>query len=628
MSSYFIEKTSDTSADTLLAVGFAELLRNVLQEQHRPSAGIVIRDAGPYYQVDTPTELEAGALQKLSPFAMLAALKTEKYVDKQATDGYRLRCFDYQREREKSTAFYEKLKKLPAQLRRPEALARMDDNPVLAELIPPSPLLGHYQAINQMKIASSFNELAQRWFYLKELQGLHVQILLELFSEPDNDLERAVQACKQLATEHGLKKDMFVTALQILNPTTGKGANATKARELTRSIGNQDSFWLLELLKFVGFIDAAAPYIIQGSKDRKTYVLQPRKAELGALKRIMHDFRAACWSSTAVKLDVLAALRFTRTYVDHRKRVLKGEAEEDPFEPEQLYSMAQGFEVTSYKDLGSAFATINLAALNLPRWQPPLRTLEDAEQASALLDEHLQVIQRIRSGRPANEEGAEEYALFRAYRDFLSGNDLKPLWVFTTMYSGYYISQRESGKYPQQLTIPGLEDLISMSKQTQYATIVQDEGFKRVAYAIRQATVNAQYRRSQQRDRTYEVRYGLGQELMREVHYPDKFILAISTFLHQYNAETAREEEKVANRLGRALTSQDRRTNKLRGSVATTDIDHLVTLIDAFGAEAVCSLLVAYGYARDGRPATSDDKNADQQTQPDEDDASIVSAAQ
>jgi hypothetical protein len=111
--------------------------------------------------------------------------------------------------------------------------------------------------------------------------------------------------------------------------------------------------------------------------------------------------------------------------------------------------------------------------------------------------------------------------------------------------------------------------------------------------------------------------------LMREVHYPDKFILAVSTFLQQYNAETAREEEKVANRLGRALTGQERRAHKLRGSVATSDIDQLIALIDAFGAEAVCSLLVAYGYARDGRPAASDEKNTDQ-AQSTEEDASVA----
>lgn len=341
----------------------------------------------------------------------------------------------------------------------------------------------------------------------------------------------------------------------------------------------------------------------------------------------MKQFRKDCWSSTAVKLDVLASLRFTIAYVRHRERVLRGEAEADPFEPEQLYSLTQGFEVTSYKDLGSAYATLNLATLNLPRWLPSLKTLEDAETIHALLNEHLQIILHIRSGRPNNEEGAEEYALLRAYRDFLSGNDLKPFWNFTTLYSGYYISKREDGKYLQPFTTLGLEYLIKMSKQTNYSAIVENEGFKRIAAAIRHATVIAQYRRSQQRDRTYEVRYGLGQELMREVHYPDKFILAIANFLHQYNAETAREEEKAANKVfsqyGRALTVQDRRAYKLRGSVADTDIKQLIKLIDDFGAEPVCSLLVACGYARDGRPATPDEKTTDQ-TDASEEDASAA----
>jgi hypothetical protein len=620
MNVFYIEKTSDTSADTLLAVGFTELLDRVLPTGKRTSAGILIRDAGPYYLIEAPANIEAADLQQFQPCVLLEPLAAEKYTDKFATESLCLKqIFKYTEEREKRKIYFEQRRKIPSGQRRP-------DNPLYAQLRPPHPMLGHYEAISQMKIASSFNELAQRWFYLGELQRQHVQILLDLFLELPNDVERAMQQCQNLAKEHNLiKKDAAVTALQILNPTTGKGANAPKASELIRSIGNQESFWLLELLKFSGFMQITAPYIIQGSKDRKAYVLQPAKAELTALKRIMHDFRAVCWSSTSVKLDVLAALRFTLLYVRHRARVLKGEAEADPFESEQLYSLVRGFEVTSYKDLGSAYATMNIASLNLPRWLPAFHTHEDAWKAFAVLDEHLQVIHCIRSGRPNNEEGAEEYALLRAYRDFLSGSDLKSFWRFTTLYSRYYISQREDGKYQQQFTNFGLEYLIDMSKHTNYTAIVQCEGFKRIASAIRQATVIAQYRRSQQRDRIYEVRYGLGQELMREVHYPDKFIQAISTFLHEYNAETAREEEKIANRLGRSLTSQDRRTYKLRMSVAATDIDQLLALIDEFGAEAVCSLLVAYGYARDGRPAAPDEKAAEQMAHA-EDDTAVVNS--
>lgn len=621
MKSYYIEKVSETSADTLLAVGFATLLSDVQRACKGSTGDIVLKDAGSCYLVETTIELEPADLQNLPPWALIPPLVTDKYVDKYAKQGQKLDGFRYQEQQEISKVFYERLKKLPAQYRRPEALARMADNPIFAGMVPPHKRLGHYQAINQMKIASTFNELAQRWFYLGELQRQHVQILLDLFSEPQNDLEGAVLACQKLAKEHNLKKDVFVTALQIINPTTGKGANYPKASELARAIGNQESFWLLELLKFVGFLDASAPYVLQGSKDRKTYVLQPRVIALNTLKQIMQTFRAVCWSSTAVKLDVLAALRFAQAFVDHRLRVLTGEVEagDDPFADTPLLNQVRGFEVASYKDLGSAYATMNIATLNLPRWLPDLNTLENAQRASAFLEEHLQLIQRIRSSRKENSEGAEEYALLRTYRDFLSGDDLKPFWTFTTAYSGYYISQREDGKYPQQLTTDGLENLITMNTRTNFSKIVQSEGFQHIATAIRQATVSAQYRRSQLRDRTYDVRYGLGQELMREVHYPDKFIQALSTFLHQYNAETAREEEKVANRLGRALTSQDRRASRLRMSVATTDINELVALIDEFGPEAVCSLLVAYGYARDGRPTNPDAARAEATSADDDD---------
>ncbi len=44
---YYIDKTSDTSADTLLAIGFASLLSQVLRSLGKPSKGLT-----------TPTHLD------------------------------------------------------------------------------------------------------------------------------------------------------------------------------------------------------------------------------------------------------------------------------------------------------------------------------------------------------------------------------------------------------------------------------------------------------------------------------------------------------------------------------------------------------------------------------------------
>ncbi|HEX6480042.1 MAG TPA: hypothetical protein VF043_14465 [Ktedonobacteraceae bacterium] len=606
---FYVTKTSGTSADSLLTIGFASMLRKILEALHKESKGILIRDAGSYYEISLPIFISDHDLQQLPPFPLVQPLVTSKQIAKQNKQGKTLDGFPYEDQQQRSKAYREKLKQLPPELQRPEA--RLNKDPQLEEIadLKPRPELAHYSVISQMKVVDSFNDLALRWDGLTaEQRRLHIQLLLTLFSSPDNNVSSAIAEWQKLAKEHQISAKVESTALQIINPTTGKGANRAKASEL--AIGNQNAFWLLELLKFEGFMHAAAPFIIQGSKDRKTYVLQPQKIELSTLQGIMREFREVCWSSTAIKLDLMASLRFAQVFAQYRKVSLQNNVEVDPWDEPQVISVAQGFEVGFYKDMGSAYATMNVAAINLPEWLPPITDQASADDALQLLEEHIRIIRGIRNSK--GEEGSEEFELLRFYRDFLSGRTLRPLWKFTTAYSGYLISQHEREKNPKrqirQLTTTGLETLIMNSKngETKLAEITSNEGFKHIAYAIRQSTVIAQYRRAQANDRTYEVRYGLGQELMREARYREKFMTALCEFLQQYNAETAREEEKVANRLRRKLTTADRRANNLRASIAYTDIDEVAELIDRFrSSELICSMLVAYGYAREPRKSTA-----------------------
>lgn len=111
-------------------------------------------------------------------------------------------------------------------------------------------------------------------------------------------------------------------------------------------------------------------------------------------------------------------------------------------------------------------------------------------------------------------------------------------------------------------------------------------GFHNIAYAIRQSTVVAQYRK-QQGDRRYDVRYGLGQELARKANYPDDFIAALCDFLHKYNAENAQVMET--------------RSGPYRRSIQTSDIDDIVALIDRYSSALIANMLIAYGYARSQR---------------------------
>jgi hypothetical protein len=623
MNKYFVSKFNDTSADTLLAIGFASYLGDIYRNIHGTSEDIFVSDMGSCYAIELPSPLtleDVGTVD-LSGITLVSPLDSSKQpekLEKKSGTKPKRTGFDYDKAMDDNRIHRERVKQLPGYLQTPDA--RMKLAPELMEIPEPptNTYLGHYLAIKMMKIPGPFNELARRWIDLTEQQKqFHLALLLELFSHPDNDVDSAVAPSKALAKEQNIKGDALVSALQIINPTMGKGANRTKAREL--SIGNQDSFWLLELFKFKGFMEAAAPIVIKESKDRKTYVLQPKKIELDTLQRTMRTFRAALWSSTAIKLDILASLYLAQIFVQQYIVLFERNIALKKWQRQKLISITQGFEVAHYKDLGSAYATMNVSEMHLPVWLGAMESKELVNDAQMLLEEHIHLIQHIHTSK--GEEGAEEYELLRFYRDFLSGNDLQPFWKFTTAFSGYLMSARHNNRYMPQITTQGLEKLLMNQQENgiELTDIVSNPGFKSIAYAIRQSTVTAQYRWSQENDRTYEVRYGLGQELMRRVHDRDEFLATLGEFLVKYNAETAREDEKAARAIAKemkqtphSLTSNERYKYNLRKMVSPQHLNDIMELMDrSKSSELIGSLLVAYGYARDSLRESRDEHHFD-----------------
>ena len=133
-----------------------------------------------------------------------------------------------------------------------------------------------------------------------------------------------------------------------------------------------------------------------------------------------------------------------------------------------------------------------------------------------------------------------------------------------------------------------------MNVEPKLGKVLETPGFQNIAYAIRQSTVVAQYRKGQG-NRRYDVRYGLGAELARKANYPNEFIAALSDFLQKYNAENAQVMEN--------------RPGPYRRSIRTDDIDDIVALVDEYDAPLICNLLVAYGYARSPRRTDQNDSS-------------------
>ncbi len=607
---FYSDNDTDTPADALKAVGLAEVLRAWLERLERPDARVTIKDHGGYYEILLPSALEMEDIGQIQgPFTVgrgkkLIKKPTEKEKAKAGGAVKPLDGFSYEEEREKASAYFAQIKKLSA-AERQRFRANPQEFPDVGS--PPDPDLGLYVCLNHFKVADAYNGLCAQWEAQDAIRfQANLALVLEAFSQHPNATAAAAERWDRLVKEGRLSGKGDVTLLQIVNPASGKGGNTPKANGL--GIGNLDGFWLIEYLKFVGFFTIAAPLTVQKSKDRKTYVLHPMAIELSALRDVMQAFRESFYRSTAVKLDILAALQFTQKLVEHIQRAIQANEQTDPLlalfggQP-RVTDVGRGFDIAFYKDMGSAYATMNLATINLPDWLNPIATLADATHTLDALNEHVRVVRSIRSAK--EDEGSEELELLRRYRDFLSGHDVERFFDFAARYGDYYLAKRLRNPRAGQFTTEGIKELMAQTKERlKLSPILENEGFQAIAAAIRQATVIAQRRAaSSEQGYPFEVRYGLGQQLLRSAAYPEEFIAALSEFLQSYNAENARIAERVAKK---SLPNEARNR---RAMVQTEHIKDIVRLVDEYrSSELICKMLVAYGYARD--PRMPEDKTA------------------
>lgn len=566
---FYIDKTTSTFADTLAVFGLARVLSDLLFRQTRNGHHVHISDRGVYYQITCDPSLEPVTVESTAgePIYPIRVIETPKNAAKLSPDIPRI---DYEEEKKQNAAFFEAIK-----------------NKVPEEQRPPRP--EHWnvlRAINPLTLPG-FNSLVEDWWTIRAQQPEVLALLFDLFSATPNNLDAASAAWKTLDKAHGWKISATATCQQLFNPDQGKGQSKTKADGL--SVGNVKGFWLVEWLKAVGFFDTAITRTVTGGKDRKTFVVCPRELSYSDSRAVLARFQDTMTSERSTRFDILASIRYTRALLEHFLDEPGGLAR-----LLQLKNVKQrvvaGFQTAFYMDLGNATATMNISFIALPGWVT-VESEEDVRLYQALLRELEMVTRQF------DESHGDAFELLQRLRDFVSGDDLAAFFRFTNAFCTYYTSKREQGKYVYQLTTWFIERLV-MSTDTQLGPILASEGFQNIAYAIRQSTVTAQYRKSQG-DRKYDVRYGLGQELARKARYPDAFVAALSDFLHKYNAENAQVMET--------------RSGPYRRSIRTTDIDEIISLIDEFGSETVANLLIAYGYARVSREEESQEPEEESQ---------------
>lgn len=596
MDTFFVQKQRNNFADELLAAGLIRVLRQLT------TATITQENCGNYWKVTLDRPLDSNDVATTAPFYPAPIIMTEKnkakLPDWLPAGGGAL--INYEKEKKDRAQYLEAFKALDKTAKRAHIVG--EAHPLL-ELLPDAPHQ-HWNIFRLLNPAAltSTNGLMIQWAEIGKasLTGTVCQLLLDLFATLPNDVEGAQSRWQQIAKPHGwtLKE---ATASQFFNPSQGKGINKALANGV--GLGNLKNFWLLEWLKVIGFYQIALTRTLTGSKDRKTYVPSVGLGRATMHNDIHRDFMHRMrFSETAIRSDVLAVIYYTQAFLHYMQA-----AQDSPTDAvrdliAQMYgevprpsAYMHGFHVAYYKDLGNAVTTMNISFLNVPDWVT-VNSPADIEPYTAILEEHLQIVRRLR------EDRGEEIDLLTTYRDFIVADHLAPFFDFTTQYSDYLIREIEKG-YTPQLTVENLQRLImSSDKQEKYTPILEKSGFQNIAYAIRRSTIRPQKekvkaKQNKPSDTRYDVRYGLGRTLVRQTTSKAEFIAALSDFMFSYNAETSQAEERYPDK------SYPRR------KIKDSDIQDIIELIDQYkSVEMVAKLLVAYGYADDYKPKTKEEK--------------------
>lgn len=575
---YYIPKDSGTLSDTLVAFGVAKVLGEIVQRATGYSS-IVLEDWGSCYVADANIVVQESWIDSLLPFEQIPFLTSSKV--ELATDLASTAVRNIDAEWAHFRQYQEQRKQLSDRKIVGDELEQ-----ALADLKPPKTdwtvvtYLGDYR----MQAQAIHNDLVEQWRRTSEkFLGLNLRTILAMFASLGVDRDALVAQWKK-ATK-GADFSDTVTASQLFNPHMGKGQNRPKSNGL--AMGNEKNFWLLDYLKAVGLWEAAAPRNAQNADLRKTYILAPRCIALNAHRTIFNRFRERLWNNTSIKMDIMAALLYTDVLLEYS---VEGD-NLGIFNDGTVQDLVSGLNVATYQLLSqNSYTMMNLAFLGLPNWMPQITSFGEAQEFRDILQEHIERINGI------DEEKSEGHALLLCYRDFVSSNDFRRFFDFCSGYAGYLMSELErSHFYVKPFSEQQLRRLIEMTNP-KLTPILQSQGFRNIAEAIRRSTVIPQYKG--RKVSRFDIRYGLGADLKRQSNYADDFIQALSDFMHNYNDETARVYERTKGNDPSAR----------RKAITTEDIADIVSLIDDYDSKTICNLLVAFGYARD--PKIKEDEEA------------------
>lgn len=556
-----VNKKTGTYSDTIEAFGLANLINEIQTRANLKRPKLWIEDKGLYYELTSKPEIKDEDISSIKYFPIFQNVKRES---KEKIEG---KYFDYQEQKQLRNERRELIQK-----------AYND----FSGKVKADKLASELKRIQQIYEAEKYIS-PQLDVYGQIIPNNNFGVFKKLYSNFSNNPDYFPEIIKAICNYYSnepfeldfKKKSSLttsVTALQLYNPTTGKGQNWDKAKSASPKQINLN--WISETMKISGALtNMLCQSVKVGSKfDLKIVVPDFKKAEYNSQKRISLGFKKNIKGNTPIKIDILNLLIILKQLIEHA----------EDYQNFKAKNILTGLHSTYQKSLGQNKAVVNISQLKTPAFIA-FDSKKESNDWIDFLNNNIEIIGSI------DEIGDATQGLI-AYRTFFTSSVFSNWAKFTFWYSEHLMSILSKNKYAISFKINTLNKFFNNMSMKNYkiSEVTSNLGFQKVAAAIRNSTVILQGAKSRGQKIEFEIRYGIAQELQNKSRTKLDLAEYIGSLIGTYNAETARKAE-----LKKAF----------RKPVRENELNEFYSLLDSYPSKVVGALLASYGFALEEKEA-------------------------
>ncbi|MCK8816754.1 hypothetical protein MWH28_05135 [Natroniella sulfidigena] len=387
--------------------------------------------------------------------------------------------------------------------------------------------------------------------------------------------EQIIDNIKDLYNQAKIDFTNSHNALSCLLPIRVKGLNIDDLSASTIiSPKNTTENWVKLFLILIGFYES---FILKSlnSGNRLYSVIDPQQVILDDFDDLYSEIEPNYYPAEILeKQNILYLSDFISKLLDKLEEFKAGRRRR---KRKRLNNYIRGLKNVYLVDMGQNHVIKNIYDLNIPNWVI-LDEEKDKTEFKEVFQEFIDLIKPI-------DDKNEDIKIFQELYNFLTTERVDYLLNYYYQHAilaMQRLGNDEPAKIYTKRSVKFIMCKLENINDASYSSILENEGFKSFAKAIRNSTLVPVYLNQKKK-----IKFGLLQDLRRAALNKDTLLTKLSEFMADYNNENGLESFH--------------HNKQSRSNLTTTDFEQVVELIDKHDSKIIGNMLLAYGFGKDDK---------------------------